>query len=209
MLPLWATVMPERRLSDRLKFSLVKDWHCINRRKTATVVDNSVKLPTSKYRESLSSLLLTPLICLNLTTLQEMEGNVISTLHQILSPFLLRRVKTDVAFHLPPKRELLVYAPLTDLQLKLYTATISRDFTCFNKLKEKVSYYLNIYRKQFLNLLFSYYELNPVVTYFISFINRSVTKICLSSSIFFLFKIIPNFYPLTGWTRWIWWQGTA
>ena len=35
---------------------------------------------------------------------------------QILTPFLLRRLKMDVEFSLPPKKEVLVYAPLTTTQ---------------------------------------------------------------------------------------------
>ena len=36
---------------------------------------------------------------------------------QILTPFLLRRLKTDVEYSLPPKKEILVYAPLTQHQV--------------------------------------------------------------------------------------------
>lgn len=36
---------------------------------------------------------------------------------KILTPFLLRRLKTDVEFSLPPKKEILVYAPLTRFQV--------------------------------------------------------------------------------------------
>ena len=48
---------------------------------------------------------------------QEKEQSVLATLHQILTPFLLRRLKMDVEFSLPPKKEVLVYAPLTDVQV--------------------------------------------------------------------------------------------
>lgn len=43
---------------------------------------------------------------------------------QILTPFLLRRLKTDVELNLPPKKEVLVFCPMTELQLQLYKATI-------------------------------------------------------------------------------------
>ena len=76
---------------------------------------------------------------------QEREQHVLSTLHQvrmyltailrvgtslenmelvfvqILTPFLLRRLKTDVEFSLPPKKEILVYAPLTFQQVRMHT----------------------------------------------------------------------------------------
>ena len=35
----------------------------------------------------------------------EKENNVLTTLHSILAPFLLRRLKTDVKLDIPPKRE--------------------------------------------------------------------------------------------------------
>lgn len=45
---------------------------------------------------------------------------------QILTPFLLRRLKTDVELGIPPKREVLVYAPLTSLQEKYYTLILNK-----------------------------------------------------------------------------------
>lgn len=51
---------------------------------------------------------------------QEQQSNLIASLHAILKPFLLRRVKTDVETELPPKREYILYAPLTAQQKDLY-----------------------------------------------------------------------------------------
>lgn len=45
---------------------------------------------------------------------------------QILTPFLLRRLKTDVALEVPPKKEIIVYAPLTTKQEALYTAVVNK-----------------------------------------------------------------------------------
>ena len=44
---------------------------------------------------------------------QQQKNQVLSILLQILTPFLLRRLKSDVELLIPPKREILVYAPLT------------------------------------------------------------------------------------------------
>uniref|UniRef100_A0A5F8GL85 TBC1 domain family member 12 n=1 Tax=Monodelphis domestica TaxID=13616 RepID=A0A5F8GL85_MONDO len=56
---------------------------------------------------------------------------------QILTPFLLRRLKSDVALEVPPKREVVVYAPLSKKQETFYTAivnrTISKMFGCSKK----------------------------------------------------------------------------
>ncbi|KAI4136856.1 MAG: hypothetical protein LQ341_005407, partial [Variospora aurantia] len=45
---------------------------------------------------------------------------IINSLHSILKPFLLRRVKADVEHNLPKKREYILYAPLTPLQKEIY-----------------------------------------------------------------------------------------
>lgn len=44
-------------------------------------------------------------------------------------------MKKDVNLEIPPKKELLVYTPMTPLQLKLYEATLTMDYTVFDNLK--------------------------------------------------------------------------
>lgn len=58
---------------------------------------------------------------------EEEEDNIVSSLHTILRPFLLRRLKTDFEHTLPKKKEYLLYAPLTQPQKNLYDAIIKRD----------------------------------------------------------------------------------
>ncbi len=48
--------------------------------------------------------------------------SVVSSLHDILKPFLLRRLKEDVEPDLPPKKEYVLYAPLTQQQKDLSDA---------------------------------------------------------------------------------------
>ncbi|KAK1166341.1 lymphocyte-specific helicase [Acipenser oxyrinchus oxyrinchus] len=57
---------------------------------------------------------------------KEREQNVLHMLHQILTPFLLRRLKCDVTLEVPPKREVVVYAPLTKKQETFYTAIVNK-----------------------------------------------------------------------------------
>eukprot|EP00092_Neocalanus_flemingeri_P007907 GFUD01008533.1.p1 GENE.GFUD01008533.1~~GFUD01008533.1.p1 ORF type:complete len:945 (-),score=300.16 GFUD01008533.1:289-3123(-) len=57
---------------------------------------------------------------------QEQQNSILSTLHQILTPFLLRRVKTDVDLEIPPKKEVLVYCPLTPRQEEMYRASVEK-----------------------------------------------------------------------------------
>ncbi|XP_066535882.1 lymphoid-specific helicase [Hoplias malabaricus] len=56
----------------------------------------------------------------------EREQNILNMLHQILTPFLLRRLKSDVTLEVPPKKEIVVYAPLTTKQEAFYRAIVDR-----------------------------------------------------------------------------------
>jgi SWI/SNF-related matrix-associated actin-dependent regulator of chromatin subfamily A member 5 len=58
------------------------------------------------------------------------EGNqdaVAQTLHRILRPFMLRRLKTDVARDLPEKKELYVYVSLSELQKRMYKDIVLKN----------------------------------------------------------------------------------
>ena len=52
---------------------------------------------------------------------------MISQLHKILRPFMLRRLKSDVAKGLPPKTETLVMVGMSTMQKKLYKNLLLRD----------------------------------------------------------------------------------
>jgi len=45
---------------------------------------------------------------------------------QILTPFMLRRLKSDVDFVIPPKREVVVYAPLFVKQQEMYRCILDK-----------------------------------------------------------------------------------
>jgi ATP-dependent DNA helicase len=62
---------------------------------------------------------------------REKQDHVLSTLHQILTPFLLRRLKSDVELNLPPKKEVLVYAPLSSVQEMLYTKILNNTIQSY------------------------------------------------------------------------------
>ncbi|WAR17517.1 DDM1-like protein [Mya arenaria] len=64
---------------------------------------------------------------------EEKKTNILGMLHQILTPFMLRRVKADVDIDIPPKKELIVYAPLSNVQREFYESTVDR--TILNKFK--------------------------------------------------------------------------
>jgi len=66
---------------------------------------------------------------------EERQQYLVKSLHAILKPFLLRRVKTDVENAMPRKREYVLYAPLTAMQRELYQAIL--DGTSRAYLEEK------------------------------------------------------------------------
>ncbi|KAF0977864.1 hypothetical protein FDP41_003186 [Naegleria fowleri] len=55
------------------------------------------------------------------------KTQLISKLHNILRPFLLRRLKSDVDIGIPKKREFLVYAHMTQMQREYYEAVRKKD----------------------------------------------------------------------------------
>ena len=57
---------------------------------------------------------------------EEKKVGIVASLHAILKPFLLRRIKADVETNLPPKREYILYAPLTRSQKDLYGMILDR-----------------------------------------------------------------------------------
>merc|ERR1712241_340091 len=68
---------------------------------------------------------------------QEQQNSILTTLHQILTPFLLRRVKTDVDLQIPPKKEVLVYCPLTQRQKDLYRHIVEKTIEDFITTEEE------------------------------------------------------------------------
>lgn len=69
---------------------------------------------------------------------------VIKTLHQILRPFMLRRLKVDVEKDLPPKRELYVYIGLSKLQKKIYSELLTRNLDVLNSACSNKTQMLNL-----------------------------------------------------------------
>ncbi|KAL3915861.1 MAG: hypothetical protein SGILL_005448 [Bacillariaceae sp.] len=59
------------------------------------------------------------------------KQNMISQLHKILRPFMLRRLKADVAKGLPPKTETIVMVGMSKMQKQLYKKLLLRDLDAF------------------------------------------------------------------------------
>ncbi|GJC78289.1 lymphoid-specific helicase [Colletotrichum liriopes] len=85
----------------------------------------------------------------NFDDLQDEEGTeefiadrenqeLIKKIHVILQPLLLRRVKADVAAHLPKKREYILFAPMTKEQTDIYNAINDKNVDTRAYLENKV-----------------------------------------------------------------------
>ena len=55
------------------------------------------------------------------------KNKLISQLHKILKPFVLRRLKADVERSLPPKHETILFTGMSAMQKKLYRDILQRD----------------------------------------------------------------------------------
>jgi SWI/SNF-related matrix-associated actin-dependent regulator of chromatin subfamily A member 5 len=76
---------------------------------------------------------------------EEMEAGVVSKLHGILRPFLLRRLKKDVEHSLKPKKELKLYVGLTEMQRFYYKKLLEKDIETLQSLNSgKKTKLLNI-----------------------------------------------------------------
>ena len=77
-----------------------------------------------------SRILLTTCVRFNLSTTQtelssQRSAEIVNTLQAIIKPFLLRRLKSEVERDsIPPKKEYLIYAPLTEMQREIYDAIV-------------------------------------------------------------------------------------
>lgn len=60
------------------------------------------------------------------------QDDIISQLHKVLKPFLLRRIKADVEKSLLPKQELNVYLKMSDMQRKWYQKLLEKDIDAVN-----------------------------------------------------------------------------
>ncbi|XP_036426586.1 LOW QUALITY PROTEIN: chromodomain-helicase-DNA-binding protein 1-like [Colossoma macropomum] len=72
------------------------------------------------------------------------EHTLAEELHQVLQPFLLRRVKSEVAAELPKKTELVVYHGMSTLQKKYYKAILMKDLDAFGSDQGSKTRLLNI-----------------------------------------------------------------
>lgn len=58
---------------------------------------------------------------------KELRHRIVSKLHEIVRPFLLRRVKKDVSLDVPPKCEVVVFAGMSQAQVQLTEAIHAKN----------------------------------------------------------------------------------
>nr|XP_020670757.1 chromodomain-helicase-DNA-binding protein 1-like isoform X2 [Pogona vitticeps] len=74
----------------------------------------------------------------------EKESQKAKELHSLLKPFLLRRVKTEVAAEIPKKSEVILYHGMSALQRKFYKAILMKDLDAFESETGKKAKLLNV-----------------------------------------------------------------
>ncbi|RWS31994.1 SWI/SNF-related matrix-associated actin-dependent regulator of chromatin subfamily A member 5-like isoform X5 [Leptotrombidium deliense] len=60
------------------------------------------------------------------------DNSLVERLHEVLRPFLLRRLKSDVEKRLPPKKETKIYIGLSKMQREWYTKILMKDIDIVN-----------------------------------------------------------------------------
>mmetsp|Transcript_9123 Transcript_9123/g.8154 ORF Transcript_9123/g.8154 Transcript_9123/m.8154 type:complete len:1404 (-) Transcript_9123:63-4274(-) len=74
----------------------------------------------------------------------EAKQRIISQLHKLLRPFMLRRLKADVESSLPPKSETILFTGLSEMQKKLYRDILKREIDTINGTNGSRTAVLNI-----------------------------------------------------------------
>eukprot|EP00468_Gymnochlora_sp_CCMP2014_P004817 CAMPEP_0167745682 /NCGR_PEP_ID=MMETSP0110_2-20121227/3288_1 /TAXON_ID=629695 /ORGANISM="Gymnochlora sp., Strain CCMP2014" /LENGTH=2323 /DNA_ID=CAMNT_0007630353 /DNA_START=280 /DNA_END=7251 /DNA_ORIENTATION=- len=71
------------------------------------------------------------------STNSEEESKVLHALHQVLGPYLLRRIKKDVLKGLPEKIHRILHVEMTSLQKKFYKWILAKNFRALNETDKK------------------------------------------------------------------------
>lgn len=60
------------------------------------------------------------------------RNSIVTELHAVLRPFLIRRLKHEVEHSLPPKKETVLFTKLSEMQLDLYRNLLKKDIDAIN-----------------------------------------------------------------------------
>ncbi|EEB08811.1 SHREC complex subunit Mit1 [Schizosaccharomyces japonicus yFS275] len=68
---------------------------------------------------------------------EDLDAEKVEEVHQLLKPYVLRRVKDDVLNSLPPKVELIIPLSMTSLQKKLYKSILAKNVNLIKSITSK------------------------------------------------------------------------
>lgn len=75
---------------------------------------------------------------------EEHQQRIVKQIHQILRPFVLRRLKSEIEFKLPPKKEIYLYVGLSNLQKSMYKQILTKNIDVVNGVTKDKIQLLNI-----------------------------------------------------------------
>ena len=74
----------------------------------------------------------------------EEQLKIVKQIHNLLKPYVLRRLKSEIEFKLPPKKEIYLYVGLSDLQKDMYKKILSKNIDVVNGVSKDRIQLLNI-----------------------------------------------------------------
>ncbi|MCQ2817040.1 MAG: SNF2-related protein [archaeon] len=74
----------------------------------------------------------------------DQQMQIVKQIHKLLRPFVLRRLKSEVEFKLPPKKEIYLYVGLSELQKDMYKKILSKNIDVINGVNKDRFQLLNI-----------------------------------------------------------------
>ena len=78
------------------------------------------------------------------TATEEGQMKIVKQIHQLLKPFVLRRLKNEIKFKIPPKKEIFLYVGLSELQKNMYKQILSKNIDVVNGVNKDRIQLLNI-----------------------------------------------------------------
>jgi SNF2 family DNA or RNA helicase len=127
------------------------------------------------------------------------QREVVTRLHSVLRPFLLRRIKAEVARGLPPKTEVKVFVGMSELQREWYKKVLLKDLDAINAGDTNKG---NAARVRLQNILMQLRKGPFQVVLFLSFCSflwRLLTAIvlCFQFATILTFSLVPSLVPHT------------
>ena len=78
------------------------------------------------------------------TATEEGQMKIVKQIHQLLKPFVLRRLKNEIKDKIPPKKEIFLYVGLSALQKSMYKQILSKNIDIVNGVNKDRIQLLNI-----------------------------------------------------------------